>query len=205
MLENECRAPKVTKETRKIKTMNEKQFHYTFNNKIDFEEIKKEKIKVSAKYIQGVNRNTNHFLKASDTKQNQTNFESLVYNQGKMQKMVKLKDEELKEQSILSYLSSKDKGAKKLKLKTIGYVATFDDFSILIGEFFKECRNKERIESEILCHLSFKLERSRHKIDPEDDSNEHESTTCDTISISKTEDEPSQPRGPKRKPKRRAK
>ena len=132
-----CRAPKATKTARKIKPFAEKQFHYSFNNKIDFDEIRQQKLKVGHRYINNIRNETYQFEVNNPTKACNYDFPSMALSSYDKAKLVRKSKEESKTGSIKSLAALKGVLSKS-KPTRIGAVASFDDFTEIISEFYTE-------------------------------------------------------------------
>jgi len=85
----------------------------------------------------------------------------------------------------------------------IGTVATFDEFSDIVTEFYLECKYKEKINSSILSSLVFKLKQKLMEVKDDNFIVSQESTASMLKNIHETNDKLSVTL--KRKPKRREK
>jgi len=85
----------------------------------------------------------------------------------------------------------------------IGTVATFDEFSDIVTEFYLECKHKEKINSSILSSLVFKLKQKLMEVKDDNFIVSQESTASMLKNIHETNDKLSVTL--KRKPKRREK
>ena len=132
-----CRAPKVSKTARKIKPMAEKQFHYAFNNKIDFDEIRQQKLKVRRSYITSTRLELSTYSLNNPTNACNYDFPSMAMSSVQKSKLVKNSHEEVKYGSLKS-LSALTSVSSRSKPTKIGSVATFDDFTEIISEFYTE-------------------------------------------------------------------
>lgn len=201
MLHEGWLAPKLTKVPRKIRAISEKQFHYIFNNKIDFKELKKLDITAKQDHIRWLRKDRfGHTIE--DIKSNVGNTISYSYSYG-YKKDWTLKswvEESKKSLSKLDKIKGKGRHARKL---TIGSVANFDDISESITEFFNECKTKSKVDWSILDTLVHKLnDKELKSVLEEPDANENESTASEIRAV--TDNDPGSSKYvPKRKPKRK--
>ena len=143
----ECMAPKVSKEQRKIKSISERQFHYIFNNKIDFDCQYPSKTKQSLKdcYIKNIRRDIINFLKWKDQKEEtKTMLDSPD---------LLMLEEALGPSDALSSTSSKNSDEEQISTSlnfSIGNVASFDDISEAVSEFYLEWKKKKAVKSKVL-------------------------------------------------------
>ena len=149
-------------------------------------------------------RNENYkFLRQKMMNETSHTFPSLATFNGGPDKNLWKMSEESKGGSYKKNKAKAKTYPKRSQLLTIGGVASFDDFTEAISEFYNECRTKVKIESNILSNLLYKLNKKQTKFNKSHDMDEQESTASDSLAVYNNEIEMSKSLPHKRKPKRR--